>query len=137
MELIRAGVRSGRGARSISHRPVPPQQKSDNNTLTSGSIRLVEQRIDARVDTRCSPCLPSAGARARHLSRRRPGSAPAGLPDLRYAMYGVRYDIDTPITLTGLQAAGEVAYVRADQVPLVEVYFSFTGGPALAALSTR
>ncbi len=69
MELIRAGVRSGRGARSISHRPVPPQQKSDNNTLTSGSVRLVEQRIDARVDTRCSPCLPSAGARARHQRR--------------------------------------------------------------------
>jgi spore maturation protein CgeB len=47
------------------------------------------------------------------------------------------YDIDTPITLTGLHAAGEVAYVRADQVPLFEVYFSFTGGPALAELEDR
>ncbi len=44
------------------------------------------------------------------------------------------YDIDTPITLTGLQAHGELAYLRADQVPLFEVYFSFTGGPALSEL---
>ncbi|MGI9148423.1 MAG: CgeB family protein [Chloroflexota bacterium] len=44
------------------------------------------------------------------------------------------YDIDTPITLTGLLKEREVAYLRADQVPLFEVYFSFTGGPALAEL---
>jgi len=47
------------------------------------------------------------------------------------------YDIDTPITLTGLKAEGEVAYLRADQIPLFEVYFSFTGGPALAELEDR
>lgn len=47
------------------------------------------------------------------------------------------YDIDTPITLTGLQQVGQVAYLRADQVPRFEVYFSFTGGPALAELEQR
>jgi spore maturation protein CgeB len=47
------------------------------------------------------------------------------------------YDIDTPITLTSLHEKGEAHYLRADQVPLFEVYFSFTGGPALAELEQR
>ena len=47
------------------------------------------------------------------------------------------YDIDTPITLTSLQTTGQSPYLRADQVPLFEVYFSFTGGPALAELTVR
>jgi spore maturation protein CgeB len=47
------------------------------------------------------------------------------------------YDIDTPITLTSLQHTREAAYLRADQIPLFEVYFSFTGGPALAELESR
>ncbi|MCA1648485.1 MAG: glycosyltransferase [Chloroflexi bacterium] len=47
------------------------------------------------------------------------------------------YDIDTPITLTSLQQDGQAAYLRADQIPLFEVYFSFTGGPALAELEHR
>jgi spore maturation protein CgeB len=44
------------------------------------------------------------------------------------------YDIDTPITLTALQAHGAAEYLRADQVPLFQAYFSFTGGPALEEL---
>jgi spore maturation protein CgeB len=44
------------------------------------------------------------------------------------------YDIDTPITLTGLQQAGQTAYLRSDQVPWFQCYFSFTGGPALKEL---
>jgi spore maturation protein CgeB len=47
------------------------------------------------------------------------------------------YDIDTPITLTSLQQSGQAAYLRADQVALFEVYFSFTGGPALRELEDR
>jgi spore maturation protein CgeB len=47
------------------------------------------------------------------------------------------YDIDTPITLTSLHQQGQTAYLRADQVPLFEVYFSFTGGPALDELAER
>lgn len=44
------------------------------------------------------------------------------------------YDIDTPITLTALHAAGRTDYLRADQIPRLDVYFSFTGGPALVEL---
>jgi len=40
------------------------------------------------------------------------------------------YDIDTPITLTQLRARA-CSYLRADQVPALDVYFSFTGGPIL------
>jgi spore maturation protein CgeB len=46
------------------------------------------------------------------------------------------YDIDTPITLTGLQNQATTSYLRADQVPLFDVYLSFTGGPALRELET-
>jgi spore maturation protein CgeB len=51
---------------------------------------------------------------------------------------GVRafYDIDTPITLAGL-ATGTTTYLRADQVPLFDVYLSFTGGPVLELLRDR
>lgn len=44
------------------------------------------------------------------------------------------YDIDTPITLTALKAHGQTDYLRADQIPRFETYFSFTGGPALSEL---
>ncbi|HEV7664647.1 MAG TPA: glycosyltransferase, partial [Chloroflexota bacterium] len=46
------------------------------------------------------------------------------------------YDIDTPVTLVDLQRHGTTAYLRADQVPLFDVYFSFAGGPALAELES-
>jgi spore maturation protein CgeB len=46
----------------------------------------------------------------------------------------VFYDIDTPITLTAFQQNGEAEYIRSDQVPLFDVYFSFTGGGALREL---
>jgi spore maturation protein CgeB len=44
------------------------------------------------------------------------------------------YDIDTPVTLDRLSATGHTEYVRADQIPLFETYFSFAGGPALNEL---
>jgi spore maturation protein CgeB len=47
------------------------------------------------------------------------------------------YDIDTPVTLTSLDQARGADYLRADQIALFEVYFSFTGGPALAELESR
>lgn len=43
------------------------------------------------------------------------------------------YDIDTPVTLEALDA-GDWAHLRPDQIPLFDVYFSFTGGPTLHAL---
>jgi spore maturation protein CgeB len=43
------------------------------------------------------------------------------------------YDIDTPVTLSKL-AASDGEYIAARQIPLFDVYFSFTGGPTLARL---
>ena len=41
------------------------------------------------------------------------------------------YDIDTPITVSQLRETGKTDYLRADQIPGFDVYFSFTGGPML------
>jgi spore maturation protein CgeB len=46
------------------------------------------------------------------------------------------YDIDTPITLSGL-AAGSCAYLSAATVRDFDLYLSFTGGPALDLLESR
>ena len=47
------------------------------------------------------------------------------------------YDIDTPITVAQLREKGRTEYLRADQVPGFDVYFSFTGGPMLRELEAR
>jgi spore maturation protein CgeB len=51
---------------------------------------------------------------------------------------GVRafYDIDTPVTLEQL-ASGTVDYIAARQLPVFDVYFSFTGGRVLCELEER
>ena len=46
------------------------------------------------------------------------------------------YDIDTPVTLRALRT-GEAAYLAPRQVPLFDLYLSFTGGPALRELEQR
>jgi len=46
------------------------------------------------------------------------------------------YDIDTPITVASLRNGG-AEYLRADQVPGFDVYFSFTGGPLLRELKSN
>ena len=43
------------------------------------------------------------------------------------------YDIDTPVTLAKL-AAGDREYLSTQQIPLFDIYFSFTGGPTLTRL---
>lgn len=43
------------------------------------------------------------------------------------------YDIDTPITVAKLRA-GDAEYLRRDQIPGFDLYFSFTGGPMLREL---
>ncbi|WGF90841.1 CgeB family protein [Marinivivus vitaminiproducens] len=43
------------------------------------------------------------------------------------------YDIDTPITLARLRQ-GEEDYLAARQIPLLDTYFSFSGGPTLHRL---
>lgn len=47
------------------------------------------------------------------------------------------YDIDTPITLAALRERGASEYVREDQLPALDIYFSFTGGPILGELESR
>jgi spore maturation protein CgeB len=46
------------------------------------------------------------------------------------------YDIDTPVTLAGLEA-GTCAYLSRDLIPRFDVYFSFTGGPTLRQIERR
>lgn len=46
------------------------------------------------------------------------------------------YDIDTPITLAALER-DRCDYLAARQVPKLDFYFSFTGGPVLRYLSER
>ncbi len=46
------------------------------------------------------------------------------------------YDIDTPITVSKLKA-GDAEYLRRDQIPELDVYFSFTGGPMLHELESH
>ena len=43
------------------------------------------------------------------------------------------YDIDTPVTLAAL-ARNDCAYLRPDQIPCLDLYLSFTGGPTLGRL---
>jgi spore maturation protein CgeB len=47
------------------------------------------------------------------------------------------YDIDTPITISQLRESGQTDYVRADQLPIFDLYFSFTGGPLLREIEER
>ena len=46
------------------------------------------------------------------------------------------YDIDTPITVASLRKGG-ADYLRPEQVPGFDVYFSFTGGPLLHELKSK
>ena len=46
------------------------------------------------------------------------------------------YDIDTPITISKLQT-GDAEYLRRDQIPGFDLYFSFTGGPMLREIESR
>jgi spore maturation protein CgeB len=46
------------------------------------------------------------------------------------------YDIDTPITLKALER-GDCAYLSRDQVPLYDLYLSFSGGPVLRHIEDR
>ena len=47
------------------------------------------------------------------------------------------YDIDTPVTLAALRQRGETGYLKATQIPLFDLYFSFTGGPMLQEIEQR
>lgn len=44
------------------------------------------------------------------------------------------YDIDTPITMTGLRREWKTDYLLRRHLPELDIYFSFTGGPVLQEL---
>jgi spore maturation protein CgeB len=46
------------------------------------------------------------------------------------------YDIDTPITISKMQS-GDEEYLRREQVPGFDIYFSFTGGPVLREIESK
>ncbi|WP_127754126.1 glycosyltransferase [Devosia sp. 1566] len=46
------------------------------------------------------------------------------------------YDIDTPVTLAKLDR-GDEEYLARRQIPLFDIYFSFSGGPVLTRLETE
>jgi spore maturation protein CgeB len=46
------------------------------------------------------------------------------------------YDIDTPVTLARLDR-GDEEYLARRQIPLFDIYFSFSGGPVLDRLESR
>jgi len=45
------------------------------------------------------------------------------------------YDIDTPVTLAGLEC-GKAEYITAPLIPRFDLYLSFTGGPVLEVIET-
>lgn len=47
------------------------------------------------------------------------------------------YDIDTPVTLSCLRETGHTTYLRSQDLPGFDIYFSFTGGPALDELEQK
>jgi spore maturation protein CgeB len=46
------------------------------------------------------------------------------------------YDIDTPVTLSGLER-GDAEYITASLIPRFDIYLSFAGGPALDIIENR
>jgi spore maturation protein CgeB len=47
------------------------------------------------------------------------------------------YDIDTPITMRALREHQKADYIESRQIPQLDLYFSFTGGPLLREIETR
>lgn len=47
------------------------------------------------------------------------------------------YDIDTPITVAALGSHGKADYIESRQIPQLDIYFSFTGGPMLREIEAR
>jgi spore maturation protein CgeB len=47
------------------------------------------------------------------------------------------YDIDTPITMRALREHQKADYIESRQIPRLDLYFSFTGGPMLREIETR
>lgn len=98
---------------------------------------------ELKLYTRWEDALPSVRSELASADVAMVGSYfPDGIPAMEAMLDSktpVRtfYDIDTPITVATLRDRGVTDYIRADQLPALDVYFSFTGGPILAELETR
>ncbi len=67
----------------------------------------------------------------------RPGIEAADFLAHEFAGPRLFYDIDTPVTLRAFREEGSAEYLRPGQVPIFDVYLSFTGGPVLKELKHR
>lgn len=67
-----------------------------------------------------------------------PDALGAGVLLRRSGVFKVFYDLDTPVTLSRLQAGETVSYVdRTEGLRSYDLVLSYTGGPALKALQTE
>jgi spore maturation protein CgeB len=97
---------------------------------------------EVKLYTRWADALPLVRRELRTADVAMVGSYfPDGIPAIAEVLdsnAAVRtfYDIDTPITVAALRE-GSCAYLRADQLAALDLYFSFTGGPMLDELQRR
>lgn len=113
---------------SGAHRDLPPE------ACDYAEIRLFEDWNAARGELRRELADADAALLGSYF---RPGIAAADFLAQEYDGPRLYYDIDTPITVRAYRDEGAAEYLRADQVPSFDVYFSFTGGPVLRELETR
>jgi spore maturation protein CgeB len=95
----------------------------------------------ARIYSEWSQVLPSARKELKDADVALVGSYfPDGIEAIREVLDSralkAFYDIDTPITLAKLRSGG-AEYLRLEDIPGFDVYFSFTGGPVLRELESH
>jgi spore maturation protein CgeB len=108
-----------------AHRDLPPQ------ACDYASILLFGRWADGRALLRRELADADAVLLGSYFPQ---GVEAASLLAQEYAGPRLYYDIDTPITVRALREQGGAEYLRADQVPIFDVYLSFTGGPVLREL---
>lgn len=113
---------------SGAHRDLPPE------ACDYAEVRLFSDWHEARHEILRE--LQDADA-AMLGSYFRPGIEAADFLAHEYAGPRLYYDIDTPVTLAAFRDQGAAEYLRAEQVPIFDVYLSFTGGPLLRELEQR
>jgi len=63
----------------------------------------------------------------------------AAIDEMLESKAGVKtfYDIDTPVTMAAVRSGGSTGYLDGRQIPSLDLYFSFTGGPMLREIEQR
>ncbi|HEX6940823.1 MAG TPA: glycosyltransferase [Longimicrobiales bacterium] len=111
-----------------AHRDLPPE------ACDYADVRMFRDWAEARSGLRRELSDADAVLLGSYF---RPGVEAAEFLAQEYDGLRLYYDIDTPITVRAFGEAGGAAYLRADQVPIFDIYFSFTGGPVLRELELR